>query len=284
MYLGYNTNGLVHHEPLAALELVAEMGYQGVALTLDHYLLNPYDSRWPEQLKAVARALERLGLQSVVETGARFLLDPRRKHQPTLLSPSAEARARRLEFLRHALRVAEALGSQCVSLWSGAPEEPAEPEVLWGRLVSGLEVLLKEAQQRGVPLGLEPEPGMWVATLEHYRELKHRLPSPWLRLTLDVGHVFCQQEGPVPERIRLWGSELVNVHIEDMRQGVHEHLLFGEGQMEFEPIVDALGQVGYRGGVFVELSRHSHMAPQALRHSHRFLAPLVQAANRRYGL
>ena len=40
--------------------------------------------------------LGQLGLGSVIETGARFLLDPTDKHEPTLLTASAEGRARRV--------------------------------------------------------------------------------------------------------------------------------------------------------------------------------------------
>ena len=72
-----------------------------------------------------------------------------------------------------------------------------------------------------------------------------------------------------------WSSRLVNVHIEDMRAGVHEHLMFGEGEMEFPPIIAALTQNEYTGGVHVELSRHSHEAPAAAARAFRFLSPLV---------
>ena len=39
------------------------------------------------------------GLGCVIETGARFLLDPRAKHEPTLVTASPEGRARRVDFL-----------------------------------------------------------------------------------------------------------------------------------------------------------------------------------------
>ena len=39
----------------------------------------------------------------------------------------------------------------------------------------------------------------------------------------------------------------LNIHIEDMIQGVHEHLMFGQGTIEFGPVF-ALLQIDYRGG------------------------------------
>ena len=65
--------------------------------------------------------LERLDMRSVIETGARFLLDPRVKHEPTLLSESPR---RRIDFYKYAIDCAAELGSDCVSLWSGAGTGP----------------------------------------------------------------------------------------------------------------------------------------------------------------
>src|SRR5262245_941095 len=99
MLLGYNTNGLAHHDPLAAIEVLAEIGYRSVALSIDHHLLNPFADDWKKQLEAVKSQLQKHRMRSVVETGARYLLDPRVKHEPTLISAGPEARRKRIEFL-----------------------------------------------------------------------------------------------------------------------------------------------------------------------------------------
>lgn len=116
---------------------------------------------------------------------------------------------------------------------------------------------------------------MFIDTMQRYEQLAAHFATPRFRLTLDVGHVHCQGEGPLPEVIRRWSEHLVNVHIEDMRQGVHEHLMFGEGEMQFAPLIDAFRQVGYQGGLYVELSRHSHEGPTAARRSMDFLRPFA---------
>ena len=59
---------------------------------------------------------------------------------------------------------------------------------------------------------------------------------------------------------RVGRERLVHVQIEDMRRGVHEHLDFGDGEIDFPPVLSALAEIGYRGLVCVELSRHSHTA------------------------
>ena len=39
---GYNTNGLAHHRLDDALAIIAERGYDGVALTLDVHHFDPF--------------------------------------------------------------------------------------------------------------------------------------------------------------------------------------------------------------------------------------------------
>ena len=89
MLFGYNTNGFAHHRLEDALSILAELGYGSVAITLDYHALNPFDADLPRQLQVVHDLMKKLHLRSVIETGARFLLDPRHKHQPTLLSRGA---------------------------------------------------------------------------------------------------------------------------------------------------------------------------------------------------
>jgi sugar phosphate isomerase/epimerase len=279
MYLGYNTNGTAHHDVFDAVELMAEIGYEGVAITIDHGVLNETEDRFDEQLDRMKDLLAEHGLRSVVETGARFLLDSQAKHEPTFMSGAADARTERLAFLMQAIDVAARLGSDCVSLWSGILRDEAdEPEAfrrLSGGLIGGLREVIQYAADRDVVIGFEPEPGMFIDTMARYEQLLEHVDAPNFKLTLDVGHLHCQGEQPIAKVIRQWADRIVNVHIEDMRRGVHEHLMFGEGEMAFPPIISALNKINYAGGVFVELSRHSHMAPEAMRQSYDFLHPLL---------
>src|SRR4051812_23899999 len=115
MFFGYNTNGFAHHRLEDAPAILADLGYGGRGLTLDYHVLDPYEPDLPRRVASLRRRLDRLGLRSVVETGARFLLDPWHKHQPTLLSARPEERGRRLDFLRRAVGVAAELGADAVS-------------------------------------------------------------------------------------------------------------------------------------------------------------------------
>ncbi len=271
LLLGYNTNGFAHHRLEDAIALLAELGYQSVALTLDYHALDPFDADMPAQLARVKALLRRHGLRSVIETGARFLLDPRRKHQPTLLSGRAEERAHRLDFLRRAVEVAAKLGSDAVSFWSGRADDSAPEGELWVRLTEGCCELCKYAGPRGVRLAFEPEPGMFIDTMPRFAKLHHLVRHDHFGLTLDVGHLHCQGELPIADHVREWGDWLWNVHLEDMRRGIHDHLTFGEGEMNFAEVLGALAEIGYEGGAHVELSRHSHDAVETARKALAFL-------------
>ncbi len=276
MLLGYNTNGLAHHDLLDAIVLLGEIGYRSVAITIDHGALAPDSPETPGQLQKVRRMLRTLGMRSVIETGARFLLDPREKHEPTLVSSDAAARARRVEFYKHAIRCAVELESDCVSLWSGVPERLVPRDLATGWLVQGLKEVLDYGAGRGMLVAFEPEPGMLIDSMARYEELLRLVDAPNFKLTLDVGHLQCRGEVPIPDFIRRYGPRLANVHIEDMRAGVHEHLMFGEGEIDFAGVLQALAEVGYQGGVHVELSRHSREAPEAARRAYEFLSPLME--------
>lgn len=115
----------------------------------------------------------------------------------------------------------------------------------------------------GVPIGLEPEPGMFIATTQDYENLRRHAPGLPCLLTLDIGHVVCQDEGPVSAIMERYASQIVNVHLEDIRPGTHEHLMFGEGDIDLAAVFASLRKIGYKKGVYVELSRHSHLGLQA---------------------
>src|SRR5262249_14143124 len=107
--------------------------------------------------------------------------------------------------------------------------------------------------------------GMFIDTMDKFAELHERVNHPAFGLTIDVGHLVCNGELPVSKFLTDWKHLLWNVHIEDMRRGVHDHLMFGEGEVDFAAVFDALRAAGFEGGGYAELSRHSPDAVNAAR-------------------
>ncbi len=277
MFLGYNTNGFAHHRLEDAIDILAELGYGGLALTPDVHHFSFIEEVGSHDLWdsffLTLDASKILAL--VVETGARYFLDPRLKHQPTLISAAASGRDRRLTFLESCVGLASRALPGCVSFWSGAPDDAARPSELMNRLVDGCKRLTDYAAERKVRLAFEPEPGMFIDTMDKFAELHARVNHPAFGLTIDIGHLVCNRELPVSKFLAEWKHVLWNVHIEDMRAGVHDHLMFGEGEVDFADVFVGLRAANYTGGVYVELSRHSYDAVNTARKAKAFLDRFV---------
>ena len=282
VHLGFSTNSIGDVDPLEAVPVLAELGCRSLAITLDRHTLDPFASDLPARVARWRAALDAAGMECVVETGARHLLDARVKHEPTLVSADATARGRRVDFLCRAVDVAAELGAGCVSLWSGVARDAADEETLWSRLVAGLAPVLDRAAARDMTLGFEPEPGMFVDTLARFGMLLDRAGgSAGLRLTVDLGHLECMGERPAD--LRRWASRVVNVHVDDMLACRHEHLPLGAGDVDFPAFLAGLAAAGYRGGMHVELPRQSHRWLDTARESFAFLGPLRQGATHAIG-
>jgi sugar phosphate isomerase/epimerase len=256
MWLAYNTNGLAHHRLDEACRLLADLGYQGVALTPDVAHLDPL-STGEREWEAFRGLLDRLKLRCVLETGARYLLDPKRKHWPNLCSRDEADAERRLEFYVRCCRMAKSLGAAGVSIWSGPVEEGDRAADAAQRLADRLKRALDAASAEGVRLCFEPEPGMLVDSLARYRELRKMVGRPDLATTIDVGHLIVTEPGPPESHLAEWKDSLINV--------------------QFPPIFKELRRMGYAGPLALELSRDSHRGAEAAAESIRTIAPMLSA-------
>jgi L-ribulose-5-phosphate 3-epimerase len=279
MRLGFSTNSIGDLDPLEAVPLLRDLGYASLAITLDHHTLDPFAADLPSRITRWRTALAASGMACVVETGARHLLDPLVKHEPTLVSSDPAARTYRVEFTRRAIDVAAELGAECVSLWSGIVRDAAPADTVWTRLADGLAAILDHAGHSSMTVAFEPEPGMFIDTLARTKRLFDRLgrPAP-LRLTVDIGHLECMGEWPFAGHLAAWHGLVANVHVDDMLACRHEHLPLGSGDVDVAAAVAALAATGYRGGLHVELPRQSHAWLETAGQSAAVLARLVRRA------
>ena len=271
MLPGYNTNGFAHHKIEDALQILAEIGYRSIAFTLDYNTVEPFAANAIARARELGKMAQDLGLNLVIETGARFLLDPRRKHQPTLISKQASDRKKRVDFLLRCAELGLAMGSNTLSFWSGKPDFEAAEDSYWQLLIEQCIEISKQVENSGMKIAFEPEPGMFIDTMDKFEQLHKAILHSKFGLTLDIGHLECMNEMPLLPHLEKWSSVLWNIHLEDMRRGVHDHLPPGEGLIDFGKVFEGLNEIKYEGGVHWELSRHSHDAVETARKCRQFM-------------
>ena len=261
MLLGYHTNSLQNHRFDEALTLLSRHGYQAVAITPDTCHLDP-DVTSDSDLAVVAQRLRELRLTPIMETGARFLLDANTKHEPTLMTRDPALRERRVGFYRRVAMMGKQLGAEVVSFWAGIDRSPGPDSEAW--LLEGIAQTCEVIREQGLVPSLEPEPGMALETFADYERVRLALGTDAPQLTLDIGHLYAVWEGEPAEIVARAAPFMAQVHLEDHRRGVHEHLLPGDGEVDFGMILSSLNKCGYTGPVCFELSRQSHCAPTAV--------------------
>lgn len=269
----YNTNGLAHHRIEDAVPMLADLGYRAVALTFDVVHLDCEAPEAPAAAGRLRRLLDDCGMDVSIETGARFQLDPRRKHYPSLLVDDPSGRKRRIDFLKRSIDIAAILRAEIVSMWSGHNFDGVGKDRAIERLVEGVAVVADHALRAGQRIGFEPEPGMMIETIADFRLVRDLVARPNFGLALDIGHLLVTGEEPVEKTIADCADDLFIVAVEDMKRGVHDHLQFGDGDLDLAAVFRGLEAARYRGHISVELPRHSAQAPTAAARAIAALAP-----------
>lgn len=132
-------------------------------------------------------------------------------------------------------------------------------------------------EETGVTMALEPlgpnETTFLVTTAETV-ELAEKIGSPHVRLHLDC-KAMVQEEESIPTLIHKYRGLLEHFHANDgNRQGP------GMGDLDFLPILQALGQIDYQGWVSVEVFDYTPGVERLARESIEYLQEcLVQLAN-----
>ncbi|KPK43572.1 MAG: hypothetical protein AMK72_13155, partial [Planctomycetes bacterium SM23_25] len=194
--------------------------------------------------------------------------------EPSLISPDAQHRHDRLDIFRGAMTLANRLGAPVVTITGGQPLSGEAGAVYRERLLEGLEAAVKAADLAGVDLAFEPEPGQFIETTADLKALLDEVDHPRLGANLDVGHAWCAGDDPA-EAARTLGPRLKHLHLEDIKDRVHFHLIPGEGgEIDFAAIRKALDDVGYAGAAAVELYTYPDEPDRAAREAYKALSPI----------
>lgn len=224
------------------------------------------DASWWRGYRA---ELETRGLRvRNVQLGHPFLLGPV-AHSPGLSSLDPAGRLRRVEAALAAGRIAEMLGSPYLTITTGLPERAGDFDVQ-EKLFRDSLARIVAGRPQAVKVAIEQEPEHVIRSaaqvLRECRAFEGEVFSNY-----DVGHGAVLGEDPAAA-VRLLGKYLSNIHLEDIRGGVHKHLLFGEGDIDFRSLFGALRGIGYAGDLTPDLYPFKDEPARALRESAEFLA------------
>ena len=105
-------------------------------------------------------------------------------------------------------------------------------------------------------------------------DLVREVDSPFFGWCFDVGHAWCC--GYAPDVIKECSVAPLSIHIQDNHGNGDEHLIPGDGTIDFTLFISALNEVGYRGDCVLEAHHQSLEAPDGERDG--ILARLLEVA------
>lgn len=276
--LAFSTNAYTRFDLGEACRRIAGHGYRGVEIVADapHAFPPRFSDADAGRLRDL---LDELGLEvSNVNANTMFghWTDAPAEpfFEPSLVSEDPALRDVRLRMVLRSLELAARLGARNISITTGKPLGSMSPELCAPVLEEQLHRVLKRADELGVDVGVECEPGLLVETTDELLAWIERMNSPRLGANLDVGHAVCAGEDPA-EAVRKLAGRIWNLHVEDIRGRKHYHRIPGEGDIDFTAIAAALRETGYDRWATVELYTQSADPDHAARRSLEVLGPVL---------
>ena len=161
---------------------------------------------------------------------------------------------RRIDHTRRSLTLTCELGALCITTEPGGPvQEGASWSAALQLFVEGLKPVAEHAEEEGVLLLIEPEPGLLIETADQFLELMDKIDSPAIGLNFDIGHSYCVGDDPAPTIQRL-APYIRHFHLEDIAATrIHHHLIPGDGAIDLASTFRAIRDIGYQGWITIEL-------------------------------
>lgn len=250
MKLGLSSLLFVRRELEETLPLIQELGYEALEVIYEvpHFTLRWEEDR--ERLRRLGKELKERGLEPSVHTS--FVdLNPV-SHLPEVFELNRKLAERGMKACR-------LLGGEIVVVHTGSCKVPTPEffELSKRRALSLLRSLAERAREVGVKLAVEN--GMTVSSpFSRLEELKEVVEEVGAGITYDVGHANLREKAEgrkldVRSHIKTMGRSLLHLHVHDNKGIDDDHLVPGEGEIDFPSLFSSLKEIKYEGMIVAEL-------------------------------
>ncbi len=219
--LSYSTFGLTQLSFLDAIDAVDKAGYPGIELSFHRDQFNPFEIT-DDDLTTIKKRFETTRVRPACVATASHFFTPSRPHEPSLMCIEAAGRKRRINLVKRGIDVARKLGVDLVTFGSGfirddhVAHTSIDPNEL---LVDSIQQCLKEVRSdEDITLLIEPEPGMFIETLDQGIRLVNEVNSPKFKLHLDLCHNYCSEKDYI-DALAVAAPYARYLHVSDAREG-----------------------------------------------------------------
>lgn len=221
MKLSYSLNSIRTSDLLKSCCEIMNHGFSGVELCFDKEQFNPF-LMTDDDIISLKKSLIKNGINPVaISTATTFFLSEI-PHEPSVISINEEDRKKRISVVKKGINFARTLGIPIVSFQSGYLRnyhENMSRDEVEAQLICSIEnILLSIRNDDDITLVIEPEPGMFIETLEDAKKLINKINNSRFRLHIDICHTFCTEDNYI-DSIKNYIDLASYVHLADVRAG-----------------------------------------------------------------
>lgn len=179
----------------------------------------------------------------------------------SLVFEDPEMNKESLEYFKLTLDMAKEIGSEYCMLACNHPGYGRNKEDVKKLFIENMQILTEHAEKIEQTIILEPVTpyeGTIIVTSDDVRWALDQIKSPRFKCMLDLAAPYTYGE-PICAYFEKMGSDVKHIHFIDCEKTSEDHLIPGDGEMDFPRIVSYLKEIGYDGYLSLELfSRYAN--------------------------
>ena len=271
MKLAFSTNAFKRYSLKEAVRIIAEIGYEGVELLCDSPHAYPPIFQ-DKEIESFKDQIAKLKLQ-ISNLNAFTLYSISDLYHPSWIEDDKESRELRIIHTINCIKLAKKIGAKNLSTEPGGPvsEGKTNAKYLEKLFMDGLNCVAPIAEAEDIKVLIEPEPNLLLESSSQFLNFIENLSSNHVKLNFDIGHFYCVGEDPTQIIYKL--SEYIeHFHLADIAANrIHNHLIPGEGSINFRSVFKAIEAIGYKGFVTVELYPYQLYPSEAAKKAYEYL-------------
>ena len=253
MKLAYSTNAFKRYSLNDAIRMIAEIGYEGIELLCDSPHAYPPIFQ-DKEIHSFKNQIAKFRLV-ISNLNAFTLYSISDVYHPSWIEDDKLSRELRITHTMNCIKLAKKIGAKNLSTEPGGPVmgRKTNMKYLEKMFIEGLNRVVPIAEEENIKILIEPEPNLLLENSNQFLNFIKNFSTENVGLNFDIGHFYCVGEDPT-EIIYKLSEYIEHFHLADIASNrIHNHLIPGEGSINFSSVFKAIEGIGYRGFVTVEL-------------------------------